>query len=122
MKTFITNDERKDIEDISVEVKEKIVTFIKEKYHVELCNIDWLVQAVIKSVLAGMAKHSDVKNGNMLKAAEKFYLASGIKTKFQEHSLYGFARSMDYKYYTVTIPKHRMVTNLKYWLVKKLLK
>jgi len=122
MKTFLTVDEQKDIDEVSVKIKEKIVAFIKQKYCIELTNIDFLVKQVISVVMYEMSERSNVKKGNMLKAAEKWFALSGIKTSFRGHSVYGFARSCDYYNYTIVVPKRKLVTNFKYWLITKLLK
>ena len=121
-KTFLTEEENKLIEEISVDTKRRIVSFIKNKYCLELTNIDGLVQTIVKNVMVFLADSKNKKNGNMLKEAEKWYRLSGIKTEFHKHSIYGFSRSFDANNYTIIIPKNKLLTNVKYWLAIKIFK
>ena len=120
-KTFLTIEESKSIENLKVVVKSKIVSFIKTKYNLELVNIDYLIQSIISMMMSAFAAQSNHKNGNMLKQAEKWFILSGIKTDFQRHSVYGFARTLDAFNYTIIIPKGKILTGIKYWIAKKLL-
>ncbi len=120
-KTFLTKSESELIEKTHAQIKEYIVTWIKNKYCLELCNIDSLVQNIMKIMVNDKVPYTQTKHGNMLRMAETWFKTVGIKTgEFHNHSVFGLAKMIDYNYHCIFIKKHTPMTKFKYWLLTKL--
>lgn len=119
-KTIIEQKDVELMEEMVKDTKRRIVDYIKGKYCLELTNIDDLVKTIVRNVMVVTADNYNQRDGNMMKAAEKWFLLHGINGEFHEHSIYGFSKMMDANNYTVIIPKHKVLTKLKYIIAIKL--
>lgn len=122
-KKFLNAQETINVDNIAKSVEDQIVYYIKRVYHVEFTNLNGLAHNVVNNVINNITCDKNVKYNNLTRVAEKWFKLSGIKKgEFHQHSLFGFARNVDFLNYTFIIPKDKLVSGLKYWLATKLFK
>ncbi len=101
-------------------IKNTIQKFLKNKYCLDVTNIDYLVNSIISQIISALDSEDNCENLTCTKAGKKWYDLSGIKTPYKRHSVYGFCRSLDRDYYVVIMSKKNILSKFKKFILRKM--